>query len=503
MPVQPFAPTDRAPAARSGLVLATILACQLMVVLDATIVNIALPEVKSALRFSSAGLAWVLDAYTLAFGGLLLLGARAGDLLGRRRTFVAGIALFVLASMAGGLATSQALLLSARAVQGVGAALAAPSALALLMAEFPEGPARRRALGWYVAMSVGGVAVGLIAGGLLTELASWRWVFFVNVPIGAAVVAGALRLFRETTRRRGRFDLAGALGSTLGVGALVYGFVHAAGGGWGSPVTLAAFASGAALLAGYVRNERRAKEPITPLRLFADRNRSAALFARLCMGAGMYGVFFFLTQFFQDELGYRPILAGLAFLPTTAALFAASQASARGLARIVPEKLLMVGGVVSSAAGLLLLAGLSTESSYLDLLGPLLLFGAGAGVAFVPITNVSLAGVAPADAGAVSGLVNVMQQVGGSLGLAALVSVFGAASRSAADVAPRAEAARAVARHAFVAGADQAFAVAAALLAAGALALALLVGRPGTSRRSAAGAGAAAEVAEVVAELVP
>ena len=477
----------RARKDRPGLVLALILACQLMVVLDVTIVNIALPDIKAALGFSSAGLSWVVDAYTLVFGGLLLLGARVGDLLGRRRTFLVGIALFTLASMAGGLATSQAFLLAARATQGVGAALAAPSALALLMVEFPEGPARSRAIGWYAAMSVGGVAIGLLAGGMLTQWVSWRWVLFVNVPIGVAVVVGALRLLTETERRQGRFDLAGALGSTIGMGAVVFGFIHAATGGWGSPITVVAFVLGIVLLVGFVVNERYASEPITPLHLFADRNRSASYVARLLLVAGMYGMFFFLTQFLQEELGYGPLVAGLAFLPVTVALFAASQASARVLSRTVPDKVLLVGGVLLSTGGLLWLPQLSATSSYLDIFGPLVLFGTGNGLAFVPLTSLSLAGVAPADAGAASGLVNVMQQVGGSLGLAVLVSVFGAASRSAVASAPRAEAARAVARHAFVVGADQAFVVAALFLAATAAALAIAVRGRGGKRAQVIG----------------
>ena len=485
------------PGDHSGLVLAVILAAQLMVVLDATIVNIALPEIKAALGFSSAGLSWVVDAYTLVFGGLLLLGARAGDLLGRRRTFLAGITLFTVASMAGGLATSSSLLLAARAVQGAGAAFAAPSALALLMVEFAEGAARRRAIAWYAAMSVGGVAIGLLAGGMLTQWLSWRWVFFVNVPIGIAVVVGAGRLVPETDRRAGRFDLLGALTSTLGMGAVVYGFIHAATSRWSSPTTIGAFVLGAALLAGFVVNEARAAEPITPLRLFADRNRSASYVARLLLVAGMYGMFFFLTQFLQDELHYRPLLAGLAFLPLTVALFAASQTTARVLSRLLPEKVLLVGGVLLSTIGLAWLTHLSVTSSYLDVFGPLVLFGGGNGFAFVPLTNVALAGVAPADAGAASGLVNVAQQVGGSLGLAVLVSVFGSASRSAAAHAPSREAAAVVARHAFVVGADRSFLAAALFLVATVVTLALAIRRPRTAAPAPDGLGDELVLAEL------
>jgi MFS family permease len=266
----------RLPYGHPGLVLSLILTSQLMVVLDATIVNVALHDIKSALGFSSAGLSWVVNAYTLTFGGLLLLGARAGDILGRRRVFLGGIALFSLASLVGGFAQNPAELLAARAVQGIGGALASPSALALLMTMFPNARERTRAIGLYTAVSIGGAAVGLIAGGMLSEWASWRWVLFVNVPIGLAVLLLARPTMPETDRQPGRFDLAGALTSTLGMAALVYGFVNAASDGWGNARTVASFAVGALLLAAFVLTELRAEAPITPLRLFADRNRSSS-----------------------------------------------------------------------------------------------------------------------------------------------------------------------------------------------------------------------------------
>ncbi len=451
---------------RSTIVLAIILTVQLMVVLDATIVNIALPHIKEAMHFSAPSLSWVINAYTLSFGGLLLLGARCGDLLGRRTTFFAGLALFTAASLAGGLATSGAWLLSARAAQGVGAALAAPSALAFLMLEFPDPRGRTRAIGWYTAVSIGGSAVGLIAGGMLTQWVSWRWVLFVNVPIGIAALVAGRTILPETGRQSGRFDVAGALTSTIGVAAVVYGFVRAATAGWSGPSTMGAFAAGVILLAAFVMIERRAQEPITPLGLFADRNRSTSYLARLFLVAGMYGMFFFLTQFLQDILGYSPVRAGLAFLPLTAMLFAGSQFSARVLMPRFPQKALVVCSLSLSTVGLALLTGLSAHSSYISMLIPILLFGLGNGLAFVPLTAASLAGVRPADAGAASGLVNVMQQVGGSLGLAVLVSVFGAASRAAGRAGARPATALARAHHEFIAGADHAFVVAAIFLAA-------------------------------------
>ena len=315
----------------AGLVLALILTSQLMVVLDATIVNIALHDIRSALGFSAAGLSWVVNAYTLTFGGLLLLGARAGDILGRRRVFLVGIGLFTLASLVGGFAQNPAELLIARAVQGVGGALASPSALALLMTMFAQGRERTRAIGLYTAVSIGGAAVGLIAGGMLTEWASWRWVLFVNVPIGAALLVLGRTVLPETERNHGRFDLAGALTSTIGMTALVYGFVHAATDGWTDVATIASFAVGLVLLAAFVVIEMRAESPITPLRLFASRNRTSAYIARLLLVAGMMGMFFFLTQFLRGVLGYSDLRTGFAFLPLTALVFTASQLSARFL----------------------------------------------------------------------------------------------------------------------------------------------------------------------------
>lgn len=481
----PTTPTTRRP----GLILGIVLISQLMVVLDATIVNIALPDIKSALGFSPTGLSWVINAYTLAFGGLLLLGARAGDILGRRRVFLAGIALFTIASLSGGVAASSTELLIARALQGVGGALAAPSALALLMTLFPGARERTKALGWYTAVSIGGSAVGLIIGGMLTQWVSWRWVLFINVPIGIALLLVALRVLPETERHPGRFDLTGALTSTLGMGTLVYSLVRAASDGWGDPLTLTGFAAAIVLLGAFVATEMRASSPITPLRLFADRNRATSYLARLLLVAGMFGVFFFLTQFLQDILRYSPVVTGLAFLPLTVALFAASQASARVLTRRFGEKPVLVAGLLTSTVGLFWLTTLSAGSSYLHLLGPLLLFGMGNGLAFVPLTSLSLAGVAPKDAGAGSGLVNVTQQVGGAMGLAVLITVFAHAAgpnvnaASAAVEAGRQPSAAAIesAHQAYILGADRAFGWAAAFLAAAVILVAVLVRRPSSA----------------------
>jgi EmrB/QacA subfamily drug resistance transporter len=417
---------------RRGIALALVLGAQLMIILDMTVVNIALPSIARGLHFSEPGLSWVLNAYTLTFGGLLLLGGRAGDILGRRRVFIAGIALFTAASLAGGLATSPAWLLAARAVQGVGGAIASPAVLALIAASFTEGRERTRALSIYTAVAMGGGSLGLVLGGVITEWVSWRWVLFINVPIGIAVALASPALLPESQRQPGRFDLAGALSSTAGMVLLVFGFIQAASHGWGNRLAIGAFAAAAVLLTAFGVNESRARQPITPLRLFADRGRAGSYVTRLLLVAGMFGMFYFLTQFVQDQLGFSPLRAGISFLPMTAALFAVSRLSPRLLARI-GAKPLMVAGLIPAAAGMAWLSRISPGSDYLSgVLGPMLLLGAGMGVAFVPLTMASLAGVHPEDSGAASSMVNVTQQVGGSLGLAILVTAYTSAIGHAA-----------------------------------------------------------------------
>ncbi|MDQ1742539.1 MAG: hypothetical protein QOE23_878 [Pseudonocardiales bacterium] len=464
---------------RASIVLAVILSCQLMVVLDSTIVNVALPDMKTALHFSDAQLSWVLNAYTLTFGGLLLLGARAGDLLGRRMTFLAGIAIFTLASLVGGFATTGWFLLAARALQGVGGALAAPSSLALLATMFPEGRERIRAIALFTVVSIGGGAIGLIAGGMLTEWTSWRWVLFVNVPIGVVVYAIGRLVLPETARHSGRFDLAGAFTSTFGMGALVFGLVRAATDGWSDRLTLASFIVGVLLLAAFLLVELRAEEPITPLRLLANASRSGANVARGLLFAGMFGMFFFLTQFLQDVLGYSPLQTGFAFLPIPLTVLTTSQFASRVLVQRVNGKLLMLTGVGLSALGLLVASRLSADSTYLTVLGCLLLFGMGNGLSFLTLTSAALAGVAPADAGAASGLVNVTQQLGGTVGVAALVTVFGSASKHAASNP------LAGADQVFVYAADRAFTAAAVFLIAAIALVAVAVRAPRPAGRVA------------------
>jgi EmrB/QacA subfamily drug resistance transporter len=409
-----------------------VLGAQLMIILDMTVVNISLPHIQSGLHFSTTGLSWVLNAYTLTFGGLLLLGGRTGDILGRRRTFIAGITVFTIASLVGGLATTAGMLLAARAAQGVGGALASPAVLALIIGSFAEGRERTKALGIYTGVVMGGASLGLVLGGVITEWLSWRWVLFINVPIGVLVVAIAPLFIAETPRQQGRFDFTGAVTSTAGMASLVYGFIRAGSDGWGNTGTLGAFAAAVVLLALFLITETRARQPITPLRLFSDVSRSGSFIARLFLVAGMFGMFFFLTQFLQRILGFSPLRAGVAFLPMTIPVFAVSRIIPRLLPRF-GAKPLMIAGLIPVIASLAWLSRVSTGTGYwTGVFGPLVLLGAGMGIVFVPLTTASLAGVRPEDSGAASSMVNVMQQVGGSIGLAILVAVFGTSYRDAA-----------------------------------------------------------------------
>jgi EmrB/QacA subfamily drug resistance transporter len=423
---------------RPALVLATIIASYLMMLVDVSIVITGLPKIQASLGFSAAGLSWVQNAYTLAFGCLLMLGARAGDMLGRRRMFIAGLALFTLASFAIGIAPSAAWLVAARAVQGVGAAILAPSTLALLSTHFAEGPERTRAFAWYAAAAGVGASVGLVLGGVLADLGSWRMGFFINVPIGIALMLTAHRTLEETPRQPGQqMDLAGALSSTLGMGALVYGMVRAAEDGWSDTLTLGALAGAVVLLLLFVCIQARVRHPILPLRLFANRARSGAYAARLLFLGGMVGFWFYTTQYLQGVLGLRPMQAGLAFLPATLVNFGVAMAVPRLTQRFGNAGVLR-GGLALSVLGMAWLGRIGPDSAYL--LGvalPMVLIGAGQGATLGPLTVAGIAGVAPGDAGAGSGLVNVAHQIGGTLGLGLLVVVAAAAGR-AGEAAPTA-----------------------------------------------------------------
>ncbi|MGW6289308.1 MFS transporter [Streptomyces sp. NPDC055107] len=420
-----------------GLALLVIASCQLMVVLDVTIVNIALPHMQKDLGFSTENLSWVINAYTLTFGGLLLLGGRLGDILGRRRVFIFGVLLFVFASLLGGLSQEGWQLLAARSLQGVGGAIASPTALSLITTTFREGPERNRAFGVFAAVSAGGSAIGLLAGGVLVEWLDWRWVLFVNVPIGLLIALAAPRYIPESERRPGHFDVAGALTSTAGMVLLVYGFIRASEEGWTDPVTLGSFGAAVVLLGVFIAIESRSRQPITPLALFRDRNRAGTYTMMLCLSAAIFGMFFFLTLFVQDVLDFSPLRAGLAFLPVSVVIAISAGLASQLLPRWGPKPFMVVGAILA-AAGLGWLTRTDVHSSYLgSILGPMLVFGFGMGMQFVSLTLMAVSGVAPKEAGAASGTLNASQQVGGSLGLSILVTTFGTASRNeATDQAP-------------------------------------------------------------------
>ena len=415
-------------SAGQGMALAVIAAAQLMVVLDATIVNVALPHIQRALGFSGTGLEWVVSAYALSFGGLLLLGGRAGDLLGRRRVFIAGLLLFSAASLAGGFATSQAELLVARVVQGTGGALIAPTSLALVVTTFAEGAARNRAMGVVAAMSGGGAAAGLIAGGLLTTYLSWRWVLFVNVPIGLLVAAAARLVLPESARRRGHFDLAGAITGTGAMVLLVYGLSNAGTdqsgtSHWTDPKVTTSLAAAAVLLAAFVIIERHSRHALMPLRILADRSRCGAYLVMLLIGTAMFGIFFFLTIFVQTVLGYSALMSGLAFLPFAGMMVVVSGIVGRIIAR-TGARPLMLAGTAITAAGMFWFSRVNADTSYVGgLIGPSLVTATGLGLLFVPLTLVALNQVRHEDSGLASSLLSTGQQLGGAIGLAVLGTI--------------------------------------------------------------------------------
>ncbi|MFJ4572347.1 MFS transporter [Streptomyces sp. NPDC088846] len=416
-----------------GITLAVIVTCQLMVAIDGTVMNVALPSLRESLNFSATSLSWVPTAYTLAFGGLLLLGGRAGDVLGRRRVFVAGVLVFTLASLLGGLAPTAGWLIAARVLQGAGAAMCAPSTLALLTTNFTEGAQRNRALGVFSTVAGLGLAIGLILGGVLTEWASWRWALLINVPFGIAIAVLAPKYVKEPPRQSGRFDTSGTLLSAAGMGLLVYGLIRVAEVGWGSTLAVSLAAAGVVLLAVFVLVERGAQQPIMPLRLFADRTRASAYLNMLLLVATMTSMFFFLVQFMGDILDFSPMISGVAFLPMAGALFVSGRTAPKLLPKFGAKKV-MIGGAVAIVAGVAWLATISADTSYAaGVLGPLILFGTGIGFSFMPLNMTILGGVPPRDVGAASGLLQAMQQVGGSVGLAVLVTVFGSVSRDSAE----------------------------------------------------------------------
>jgi EmrB/QacA subfamily drug resistance transporter len=420
------------PHLRATLLLSCL--AQFMVILDVSVVNVALPAIRSGLHFSEANLQWVVNAYTVTFAGFLLLGGRAADLLGRRRVFVAGLLLFALASLVGGFAQSQGMLIAARAAQGIGGAVIAPASLSILTSTFKEGPARNRAVGIWGAMGGAGGAAGVLLGGILTDLLSWQWILFINVPIGIGAALLASRYIAEG-RNPGRvtgFVLAGALTVTLGLSVLVLGIVRTDTTGWGSPQTIALILAGIGLVGLFVAIEGRlAKAPLMPLRIYASRTLSAANGVIFLVGAAVFAMWFFMSLYVQQVLGYSPIKAGLAFLPMTLCIVAGSAFASRAVTRIGAKRLL-IAGMVFQTVGLIWFTDITPSGGYLsELLVPSLLVAIGIGLAFVPATIAAVAGVDSHESGLASGLVNTSRLVGGALGLAILAAL--ATSTTTAD----------------------------------------------------------------------
>ncbi|MGO9581512.1 MAG: MFS transporter [Acidimicrobiales bacterium] len=453
--------------------LAVIAMAQLMIVLDASVVIVALPSAQRALHISIADRQWVVSAYTLAFGSLLLLGGRIADYLGRRRMFVIGLIGFGLSSALGGLAQNAAMLFGARALQGAFGAIMAPAALSLLTTTFTEVQERARAFGVYGAIAGGGAAIGLVLGGTLTQLASWRWVLLINVPIALVTAVAATRLIRESrvTVRAG-YDIPGAAAVTGGLFFLVYGFTIAGTDGWGAPLTLGLLAGAVAALSAFVAIEWRSSHPLLPMRVVLDRNRGGSFLASLLVGSALLGTFLFLTYFLQETLRYSALKTGFAFLPFSGGIVLGAGLATRFLPRVGP-RVLMVVGLLLAACGLLWFSGLSVGSSYLThVLAPEVIVSLGMGLAFVPMSSTALIGVDTGHAGVASALVNATQQVGGSLGTALLNTV--AASAAASYLAAHVHANLAL-QKAAVHGYTTAFTLSAALLAAAAVVSGVLI----------------------------
>jgi EmrB/QacA subfamily drug resistance transporter len=410
---------------RRWIALALLCVAQFVVVLDASIVNVALPTIGSALNFSQDNLSWVVNAYVLTFGGFLLLGGRMADLLGRRRVFMGGLILFALASLAGGLASTDAQLIAARAVQGLGAAILSPAALSIITTTFRDGAERNKALGAWGAVAGSGGAAGVLLGGVLTEYAGWEWVLWVNVPIGLAAAALAPRLIRESRQESGTraFDIGGAISVTAGLAALVYALVEAPDAGWGSGQTIGLLAGAVALLAVFVAIERRSASPLVPFSIFRIRTLTGANVVGLLTGASLFSMFFFISLYMQNVLGYSAIKAGLSYLPLAVSIILAAGIASQLVTKVGFKPVLAVGMLLISG-GLFWFGQISPSGGFLaDVLGPSLLAAVGLGFAFVPQTIAAVSGVADREAGLASGLINTAQQIGGALGLAVLSTV--------------------------------------------------------------------------------
>ena len=453
------------------LVLVLVCLGQFMVILDATIVNVALPSIQQDLQFSAADLQWVINSYTLVFGGFLLLGGRAADLLGRRALFVAGVIVFSAASLLNGLSNTSEMLVAARGLQGLGGALVSPAALSIITTTFEEGPDRTKAMGVWGAIAAGGGAFGLLLGGILTEALSWEWIFFVNVPVGIAAAVLAWRYVPESRaeKRPDSFDFAGAFTVTAGLIVLVYAIVKAEEFGWGSAKTIGLGALAIALLAVFVLIERRSSAPLVRLGIFRIRSLLGANLVLLVVAGGLFANFFFSSLYVQQILGYTPIEAGLAFLPVTVGIVAGS-----GLSQVLVKKVgvreTTMGGMVLAAVGLFLLSRAEVDGTYVGTLLPgLLLMSIGMGLTFVPVTLIATTNVSAEDAGLASGLFNTSQQIGGALGLAVLATLAADKTASVAGSMDRASA--------IVEGFQVAFLGASILMLVGVVLLASLVRR--------------------------
>jgi len=470
---------------RPGLVLLIACAAQFMVILDVSIVNVALPSIRTALHFSEDGLQWVVSAYTITFAGFLMLGGRAGDLLGRKRMFLVGVGLFSLASLLGALAATSAQLVAARALQGVGGAVVAPATLSIITTTFNEGPERNRALGIWGAVAAGGGSAGALLGGILTETLNWRWILLVNVPIGLVLLPAAARYIAESrgSLEHRHFDVAGAASLTAGLSALVFGIVSIGQYGWGSPEVLGGIGAAVVLLGLFAVIEQRwAAAPLVPLSIFSSRTLTGANVVVGLMGAAMFALWFFLSLYLQQVLGLSPLRAGLAFLPMTGTLAVTATLAPRLMAR-VGGRATLAAGMLLLALGALLLTRISAGGSWAtDVLVPSVVTALGMGLAFVPVTIAAVAGVPPERAGLASGLVNTSRQMGGALGLATLTSV--ATSLTSAYV--RDHGVAPLSGGALVHGYQGAFLLASLLALAGAAAAALLLPSLRASARPAA-----------------
>ncbi len=422
---------------RRWIALVLLCVAQFVVVLDASIVNVALPTIGRSLNFSQDNLSWVVNAYVLTFGGFLLLGGRMADLLGRRRVFMGGLVLFALASLAGGFATNDGQLIAARAVQGLGAAILSPAALSIITTTFRDGAERNKALGVWGAVAGSGGAAGVLLGGILTSGLGWEWVLWVNVPIGlgaAAIAPTLLAESREEARTR-TFDFAGAVSVTAGLSLLVYAVVDATSAGWGSTKTIGLLALSALLFVAFVVIELRSKDPVVPFSIFRSRTLTGANVAGLLIGGSLFSMFFFISLYMQQVLGYSAIHAGLSYLPLALAIIVSAGVASQLTTR-VGFKPVLAAGMVFIGAGLLWFSQVSVGGSFLvDILGPSLLAAIGLGLAFVSSTIAAVSGVPDREAGLASGLINTSQQVGGALGLAVLSAIANSVTGSSHDPA--------------------------------------------------------------------